>query len=152
MEGVTYHKILRALMKIGLLGETPNWMDIHLETGLCVCMCVCVCVRVLKIIFHCLFWEVGCQRQEWGCVGKGLWKMWLCGDLNLSKPLWEQTHVKSFIDPSLCCVMQVGIMRTVKSSVILQVSCCSGTPVVMATEWEDPTLANINHPISCDHI
>ena len=33
-----------------------------------------------------------------------------------TKHLQELTHVKSFLDPTLCCVMQSGIMRPGKSS------------------------------------
>ena len=30
-----------------------------------------VCVCVLWIIFPYLFWEMSCQKWEWGLVGKG---------------------------------------------------------------------------------
>lgn len=48
--------------------------------------------------------------------------------------------------------MKAGIMRSVKNSVILQILCYPKTPVVTATDWEDPTLVNINHSTSCDRM
>ena len=42
-------------------------------------------------------------------------------------------------------------MRPKKRSVILWFLWYPRIPIVTATEWVDPPLVNINHPISCDH-